>query len=189
MTKALLLVDIQNDYFPNGKMTLTNPEQAAQNAAKLLAHFRKLQAPIFHVQHVTEGEAIPFFHPNTEGVEIHESVRPLEHEQVIQKHMPNSFFHTSLHEKLQAQGITELVICGMMSHICIDATARSAVEHGYPCEIIEDACATTTLQYGEQTIPAAQVHYAFMAALGSMYAPVKSTEQFLAQFAQSDVTN
>lgn len=54
--------------------------------------------------------------PNTEGVEIHESVRPLE-ETVIEKHMPNSFFNTNLHEKLQEQGVKELIVCGMMSHM------------------------------------------------------------------------
>jgi len=179
MTTALLVIDIQNDYFPNGKMTLTNPEQAAQNAGKLLTYFRQMGAPIFHVQHITEGEIVPFFHPNTEGVEIHESVRPLEDETVIVKHMPNSFFHTNLHEKLQNQGIKELIVCGMMSHMCIDATVRAAVEHGYTCQVIEDACATTTLQIEDKIIPAEHVHYAFMAALNGIYATVKTTEAFL----------
>lgn len=179
MTTALLVIDIQNDYFPNGKMTLTNPDYAAQNAAKLLAHFRHTNTPIFHVQHITEGEIIPFFHPNTEGVEIHESVRPLESETVIVKNTPNSFFNTNLHEKLQEHGVKELIVCGMMSHICIDATVRSAVEHGYVCQVIEDACATTTLQIEEKTISAEHVHYAFMAALNGMYATVTTTEAFL----------
>jgi nicotinamidase-related amidase len=179
MTTALLVIDIQNDYFPNGKMSLTNPEQAAQNAAKLLTHFRQTGAPIFHVQHITEGEIVPFFHPNTEGVEIHESVRPLEGETVIVKHMPNSFFNTNLHEKLQERGIKELIVCGMMSHMCIDATVRAAVEHGYACQVIEDACATTTLQIEDKIIPAEHVHYGFMAALNGMYATVKTTEAFL----------
>ncbi|SOC25023.1 nicotinamidase-related amidase [Ureibacillus xyleni] len=179
MATALLLVDIQNDYFPNGKMRLTNPEKAAQNAAKLLAHFRQTGKPIFHVQHIATGENIPFFHPNTEGVEIHEYVRPLEGEKVIVKHYPNSFFNTDLHDQLQEQGVKELIICGMMSHMCIDATVRSAAEHGYICQVMEDACATTTLQIEDKVIPAEHVHYAFMAALNGMYATVKTTESFL----------
>jgi nicotinamidase-related amidase len=101
-------------------MALTTPEQAAPNAAKLLSHFRETGAPVFHVQHITEGNMAHFFHPNTEGVEIHESVRPLEEETVIVKHMPNSFFNTDLHEKLQEQGVKELIVCGIISHICID---------------------------------------------------------------------
>ena len=125
MTKALLVIDIQNDYFPNGKMSLTNSDQAAQNSAKLLTHFRQTGAPIFPVQHITEGEVVPFFHPNTEGVEIHESVRPLKGETVIVKHMPNSFFNTNLHEKLQEQDINEFLVCGMISHMCIDATVKT----------------------------------------------------------------
>ncbi|MCY9059284.1 cysteine hydrolase [Bacillus inaquosorum] len=179
MTTALLVIDIQNDYFPNGKMALTNPEKAAQNAAKLLSHFRNTGAPVFHVQHITEGNMAHFFHPNTEGVEIYESVRPLEKETVIVKYMPNSFFNTDLHEKLQEQGVKELVVCGMMSHMCIDATVRSAVEHGYVCLVVEDACATTTLQIEDKIVPAEHVHYAFMAALNGVYATVKTTEAFL----------
>ena len=179
MTTALLVIDIQNDYFPNGKMALTNPEQAAQNAAKLLSQFREIGAPVFHVQHITEDNMAHFFHPNTEGVEIHELVRPLEGETVIVKHMPNSFFNTDLHEKLQEQGVKELIVCGMMSHMCIDATVRAAVEQGYTCQVIEDACATTTLQIEDKVIPAKHVHYAFMAALNGAYATVKTTAAFL----------
>ncbi|MDQ0228716.1 cysteine hydrolase family protein [Metabacillus niabensis] len=160
-------------------MALTNPEQEAQNVAKLLSHFRETGAPVFHVQHITEGNTAHFFHPNTEGVEIHESVRPLEKETVIVKHMRNSFFNTDLHKKLQEQGVKELIVCGMMSHMCIDATVRSAVEHGYVCQVVEDACATTTLQIEDKIVPAEHVHYAFMVALNGVYATVKTTEAFL----------
>ncbi len=92
--------------------------------------------------------------------------------------MPNSFFNTDLHENLQEQGVKELIVCGMMSHMCIDATVRSAVEHGYVCQVVEDACATT-LQIEDKIVPAEHVHYAFMAALNGVYATVKTTEAFL----------
>ncbi|GAA1376214.1 hypothetical protein GCM10009597_22690 [Peribacillus frigoritolerans] len=102
----------------------------------------------------------------------------LEGETVIEKHMPNSFFNTNLHEKLQEQGVKELIVYGMMSHMCIDATVRAAVEHGYPCQVIEDACATT-IKIEDKIVPAEHVHYAFKAALKGIYATVKTTEAFL----------
>ena len=107
-----------------------------------------------------------------------EKVLHIEEETVIVKHLPNSFYNTDLHQKLQEQGVKELIVCCMISHMCIDATVRSAVEHGYVCQVVEDACATATLQIEYKVIPAEHVHYAFMAALNSVYATVKTTEAF-----------
>ncbi|WP_414049094.1 cysteine hydrolase family protein [Macrococcus animalis] len=179
MTTALIVIDIQNDYFPGGKMELTNPEKAAQNAAQLIEKFRQDSAPIFHIQHITEGNAVPFFIPETEGVEIHSSVKPLDNEPVIIKHTPNSFFNTNLEEKLKQAGVTDLVIVGMMTHMCIDATVRSAMEHGYKVKLANDACATTDLPIGNTTVAAEDVHNAFMAALNGMYAEVVDTKNII----------
>src|SRR5690606_23125742 len=106
MSTALIIVDIQKDYFPNGKMELSNPERAAANAAKVLDWFRKNQKEnIFHVQHVASAPAMGFFLPDTEGAEIHETVRPLEHESIITKHFANSFLQTDLESQLKEKGI------------------------------------------------------------------------------------
>lgn len=124
MKTALLLVDIQNDYFPNGKMELRNAVEASEYARQLLQYFRQTNQPIFHIQHVSFGDHATFFLPNTEGVHIHESVRPLQNETVILKHYPNSFRETNLLQKLQKLKIERIIICGMMTHMCIDATVR-----------------------------------------------------------------
>ncbi|HJV47430.1 MAG TPA: cysteine hydrolase family protein [Bacillota bacterium] len=180
MGEALILVDIQNDYFPNGKMELSNPVTAAANAAKVLEWFRQnIKDNIFHVQHIASEAGLGFFLPNSEGAEINESVLPLEHESVIIKHAPNSFFKTGLESKLRENGVTKLVICGMMTHMCIDATVRSAVELGFECTLIENACATKDLVYQDKVVAAEQVHYAFVSALNGTYANVVSTEDFL----------
>lgn len=181
MSTALILIDIQNDYFPNGKMELSNPVTAAENAGKLLEWFRQKQGHIFHVQHISLQEGAGFFLPNTEGVKINESVLPLEHENIIIKHRPNSFFKTELESKLRENSITKLVICGMMTHMCIDATVRAAKDLGFECTLIEDACATRDLSYQEKKVPADHVHYAFISALNGIYANVVSTEDFLQQ--------
>ena len=180
MSTALIIVDIQNDYFPNGKMELSNPEKASANAAKVLEWFRQNNKEnIFHVQHIAADPALGFFLPDTDGVEIHETVQPMENESIIIKHFPNSFLQTDLESKLKQQGITKLVVIGMMTHMCIDATVRAAVDLGYETTLIEDACATRNVAYEGKEVPAEQVHYAFVGALNGMYANVISTEDFL----------
>jgi nicotinamidase-related amidase len=178
MKKALLLVDIQNDYFPGGRMELVGMEEAASQTQALLAAFRRRQWPTYHIQHVSIRKGATFFLPDTPGVQIHASIAPREGETVINKHFPNSFRDTGLKERLDAAEVGELVICGAMSHMCIDASTRAAVDHGFSCVVIHDACATRDLFFAETLIPARQVHGAFMAALASSYAGVISLEEF-----------
>ncbi len=179
MKMALLLVDIQNDYFPGGKMELSGMNEAAAKAAELLAAFRRRGWPTYHIQHVSLRKGAPFFVPGTPGVEINGLIAARPGETVVEKHFPNSFRDTGLQEQLSAAGVTELVICGAMSHMCIDASTRAAVDLGFSCTVIHDACATRDLAFGGQVIPAAQVHGAFMAALGSLYARVLPLAEFL----------
>ena len=182
MSTALIIVDIQNDYFPNGKMELSNPEKAAANAAKVLEWFRQNHKDhIFHVQHIASNPALGFFLPDTQGAAIHEAVQPMDHESIIVKNFPNSFLQTDLESQLKEKGITKVVVAGMMTHMCIDATVRAAVDLGYETTLIEDACATKELSYQDTIVPAEQVHYAFVGALHGMYADVTSTADFLQQ--------
>ncbi|WP_223589078.1 cysteine hydrolase family protein [Neobacillus bataviensis] len=189
MRTALILVDIQNDYFPNGKMELSNPGKAAVNAGKILDWFRQKNHPIFHIQHISIQEGATFFLSDTDGAKINEAVLPLQHESIIVKHRPNSFFKTELENKLRENGVTKLVICGMMTHMCIDATVRAARDLGFEVTLIEDACTTRDLSYQEKKVPADQVHYAFISALNGIYAHVVSTEDFLQQEANTILKN
>lgn len=115
------------------------------------------------------------------GPEIHESIQPLETESIIIKHFANSFLQTELESKLREKGITKIVVVGIMTHMCIDATVRAAVDLGYEATLIEDACATRELTYLDKVVPAQQVHYSFVSALNGMYANVISTDDFLKQ--------
>ncbi|EOW9529421.1 cysteine hydrolase family protein [Bacillus cytotoxicus] len=179
MKTALLLVDIQNDYFPNGKIELRNAVEASEYARQLLQYFRQTDQPIFHIQHVSFGDHATFFLPDTEGVHIHENVRPLQNETIILKHYPNSFRETNLLQKLQQFKIERVIICGMMTHMCIDATVRAAFDFGFHCTVIHDACATKDLLFKNATIPAVYIHNTILASLNEGYADVISTEEFL----------
>ncbi|WP_419905574.1 cysteine hydrolase family protein [Kiloniella sp.] len=178
---ALLIIDIQNDYFSGGSWPLVDQEKAAEQATRLLEQFRAKKRPVFHVRHIADSSEAPFFVKGTVGSEIHNSVKPLESEQVIIKSEINSFKGTDLLQALREQNISELVVIGSMSHMCIDAAVRAAADYGFKCIVAEDACATLDLQFNDKTVPAAQVHTAFMSALSFAYAEVISTDETLSR--------
>jgi len=180
---VLILVDIQNDYFPGGKMTLEGVEPACANAARLLRHFRDKRLPVFHIRHLATQPGATFFLPDTPGSEIHPSVAPMADESVIVKHFPNSFRETSLLDQLKKAGVASVTVGGAMSHMCIDATVRAACDLGFQCLVAHDACATRALTFGQETAPAAKVHAAFMAALSAAYAQVLSTQEVIQKIA------
>ena len=179
MGSALIIIDIQNDYFEGGSMSLVGSEKASENAKQILEQFRADSLPIVHIQHIAARPTATFFLPETKGAEIHENVKPLGQEKVIVKHFPNSFRETELLGYLKNENITDLVICGMMTHMCIDATTRAAKDFGFNIILIGDACATKDQEINGQVVKAEEVQKSFLAALNYYYSSVKTTQQYL----------
>ena len=179
MSKALIIIDIQNDYFEGGACELVNPMEASLKAKEVLEYFRKNNMPVFHIQHTNIKDGATFFLANTKGVQIHENVKPLENEKIIEKNFPNSFLQTNLESELEKLNIKELVICGMMSHMCVDSTTRAAFDLGFDCTLIHDACTTRDLVFQDKKVDASDVHNSFMSALGSVFARVVKVEEML----------
>ncbi|GAB4167395.1 MAG: cysteine hydrolase family protein [Rhodocyclaceae bacterium] len=179
MTKALLLIDVQNDYFPGGAMELEGADEAVAAASRLLAGFRSRGAPVIHVRHLSLRPGAGFLLPGTAGAEIHASVRPLGGEPVFEKHFPNAFRDTGLAGHLKANAIGELVVAGMMTHMCVDTTVRAAFDLGLRCTLAKDACATRALVLGDARIAAQDVQLAFLAALEGLFARVRSAGTIL----------
>lgn len=176
---VLVIIDIQNDYFAGGKMTLEGAEAAGARAGAALAAFRARKMPVLHVRHLSVRPGATFFLPDTEGAEIHASVRPAAGEAVVQKNFPNSFRGTDLDERLKRAGAKHLVVAGMMTQMCVDSSVRQAFDLGYRVTLLADACATRAQSYAGQTVPAAQVQSAFLAALNGLFAKVVPTDEFL----------
>ena len=177
MSQALVLIDLQNDYFPGGRMELVGPDAAVRNAAGLLASFRARALPVMHIQHIATRAGATFFLPGTEGAEIHAAVRPNSGERVIVKHFPSAFRETDLQAALRELGITQLVLAGMMTHMCIDATTRAAADLGFDCQLAHDACATRDLAFGGSKVAAKDVHTAFLASLNGAFAKVLAARE------------
>jgi nicotinamidase-related amidase len=179
MRTALLIVDIQNDYFPGGKNELAGPVEAAAKARMLLDAFRAKKMFVVHVRHESTRPGATFFIPGTPGAQIHESVKPLDGETVITKNFPNSFRATELLITLHNAQVSRLVVCGMMTHMCIDTTVRAAYDNGFEVMLAHDACATKNLTFDGKAIPAKDVQQAFLGAIDGTFAKVTPAEQIL----------
>ena len=168
--KALLLIDIQDFYFPGGKSALSEPVKAASKAALLLDQFRKDEMIVIHIRHNSEP-----------GGQINSIVKPLTTEKTISKNEVNSFLGTDLQEYLQKFKIDTLVICGMQTHMCVEAATRAASDLGYKCILIHDACATRDLKYGDKIIKAEDVHLSTLSTLKN-YSTILSSEEYLKKY-------
>lgn len=184
---ALIVVDIQNDYLPGGAWPLVDVEAAARQAARLLADARAAGDLVVHIRHEFLTDEAPFFRPGSYGAQLHSSVANLPGEQVVLKNYINSFRETDLKLILDANATEQLVVCGNMSHMCIDAITRAAVDYGYPVTVIHDACASRDLEFNGVTVPARLAHAAFMSALSFAYATMQSTDEHLASRAPAEI--
>jgi len=164
---ALLIIDIQDFYFPGGKSALVEPVKAADNAAKLLGYFRKEKMLVIHVRHNAEP-----------GGKINDRVKPLPDEKIFSKDAVNCFVGTDLLGYLKTNMTDTLVICGMQTHMCVEAATRAASDLGFKCILVHDACATKDLKFGDKVIKSEDVHYSTLATLKN-YAKVESTEEYL----------
>ncbi|WP_278352973.1 cysteine hydrolase family protein [Chryseobacterium gleum] len=181
---ALLIIDVQNDYFPGGKMTLENSEQAAENIRKVLDYFRENHLPVIHIQHISTNDGATFFLPDTDGFKINNRVLPQKNEKIITKHFPNSFRETDLLNYLQSKKIKSLVITGMMTDVCVESTTRAAFDFGFSNTVIGDATATRNRELNGEVIKAEEVQRSFLAgisALGNLYARVINAKEFLSK--------
>jgi nicotinamidase-related amidase len=178
---ALLLIDIQNDYFPGGRMELFGPLEAAAKASALLVFFRQNKLPVVHIAHESVRPGATFFLPDTPGQQLHPRVQPVDGERVITKNFPNSFLGTPLLEHLRHLEVSSLAVADMMTHMCVDATTRAAVDLGFECRLIHDATATRELSFAGVSVPAAQVKAAFLAALTVVCGRVQTAEEFFAE--------
>ena len=165
--KTLIIIDIQDFYFPGGKSALVAPEKAAANAALLLSDFRRKNLIVIHVRHNSEP-----------GGKINDIVKPLPSEKIISKDAINCFVGTDLLDFLRNNKTDTLVICGMQTHMCVEAATRAASDYGFKCILIHDACATKDLKFGDKIIKAEDVHYSTLSTLKN-YAEVISTDEYL----------
>ena len=178
MKKALLIIDVQNDYLPGGSFELVNSIQATENVSKLIKLFRESNQEVIYIQHLNLRQGATFFVPDSKGCEITELIKPKSDDKIIQKNFPNSFRNTELLDYLKSKSVEKLVVCGMMTQMCIDATVRAAKDLDFTITLVQDACATRDLMFKQEIIKAEYIHKSFIAALNGLYAEIIDTKEF-----------
>lgn len=171
MKEALIIIDVQNDYFPGGTCELYQPYEAEKVIQNLIEESRKINRPIVYIQHFNEPDDY-FFLEGTKGAEISERIAPGPDDKIIVKRYPNSFLETELDAYLKSIGVEKLLVCGMMTHMCVDTTVRAAMDYGYTVTVVADACATMDLVFNGETIPADTVQKTFLASLEGVFATI-----------------
>lgn len=166
MRPALLLIDVQNEYFrPHGQWPLPAGEEALANIHLLLAGFRLAHLPVFHIVHERLDPASPVFRPGTIGAAIHPAIDIHSGEYRIRKHFPGSFSQTALEAYLRREEVDTLAICGFMTHMCCDTTTRQASERGLAVWFASDATAARDLELEGGIVPHSLVHRATLAVM------------------------
>jgi nicotinamidase-related amidase len=168
---ALVVVDAQGEYV-DGKLRLAGIDAALTQLAALLDRARAAHAPVVHI--VQDGRPGGLFDPTGPRGAVVPAAAPLPGEPVLRKPRPNSFSGTDLDFTLRSLGRRDLVLAGFMTHMCISATARTALDLGYRTTIFAPATATRDLPdaSGDGVVPAAAVHRAALAALADRFAAV-----------------
>jgi nicotinamidase-related amidase len=176
---ALVIIDAQGEY-RSGRVALPGIEPALARIADLLARARSSGAPIFHVAQI--GQQGTLFDPTTERGAILPQAAPVSGEPLIMKRLPNAFAGTELHERLQQSGRRTLILAGFMTHMCIGASARAALDLGYQTSVIADATATRALPAhdGGAPISAEIVHRTALAELADRFAAVVTASEIAA---------
>jgi nicotinamidase-related amidase len=151
---ALLIVDIQNFYFPGEGPGLVNADSASLIAKEVLKIFRDKKQLVIHVRH-----------KSNKGFDINKNVEPVANEKVITKEEVNSFQGTDLLEYLRSNGINRLVIIGMQTQLCLEAAVRAAHDFGFECIVIQDACATRDVNFGGRVVKAEDVQTSVLATI------------------------
>jgi len=176
MKKALLVIDLQNDYFCGGRMELEGTEAALNKTNELIEFARNKKYKIIFIQHFSTRKGASFFIPETKGVELHPNL-DVGNEIVLDKHYPNSFRETNLQKLLDDEQIKELIICGAMTHMCVESTVRAGFDLGYQITSASDACATKALTFNGEIISAKDIQLGCMAALNGLFCQVKTIQE------------
>jgi nicotinamidase-related amidase len=143
MNKALLLIDLQNDYFPGGKFPLWNTAAVLTNIEQAIKAARTQGIPVIHIQHIANKGIAPFFNQGTAGAQIHPRILAAAPDApIVVKEYADSFFGTKLEETLSGLGVDELLVCGMMTQNCVTHTAISKSAEKYKVSILPDCCTT-----------------------------------------------
>lgn len=178
--QALLVIDVQNEYF-TGRLPVTFPENSLENILKAMDHAARVGMPVVVIQHTAPSKDSPTFRKGSEGWKLHPEVQKRKRDVLIEKNLPGSFTGTELEKWLLEQGVERVAICGYMTQICCDTTARQAFHLGLQVDFLSDATGTLSIQNSAGAISDCDLHRAVLVTMAMKFARVVGTEEWIAE--------
>lgn len=178
MKRALLVIDVQNEYF-TGKLPVSYPPGSFENILKVMDEATKRGIPVIVIQHTTKAPDSPTFRKGSHEWELHPQVASRPHDLYIEKHLPGSFTGTNLESWLRERGIDTLVISGYMTQMCCDTTARQAFHVGFSVEFLSDATGTLSIANAAGSVKDEELHRAILVTQQARFSKVMKTEEWL----------
>jgi nicotinamidase-related amidase len=182
MKEALLVIDVQNEYF-TGKMPVTYPHGSFINILQAMDAAHAAKVAVIVIQHASPAPDAPTFCRGTEGWELHPDVKKRPRDALIEKPLPGSFTRTNLGAWLREHGITSLTIAGYMTQMCCDTTARQAFHEGYDVKFLSDATGTLTITNKAGTIQDSELHRAILVTQQMRFSQVMTTAEWIGSLA------
>jgi nicotinamidase-related amidase len=181
MKRALLVIDVQNEYFEGGLLPVTYPVTHFENLLRVMEGATAAGVPVVVVQHTFVAPDMPFFKRGTPGWDLHPEVASRPRDHWVEKELPGSFTGTGLEEWLRQRGIDTVTVAGYMTHMCCDTTARQALHRGLKAEFLSDATGTLAVKNSAGEVSAEELHRSTLCAQQMMISEVLDSERWLAR--------
>ena len=178
MNEALLVIDVQNEYF-TGSLPVTYPHGSIVNILQAMDAAHAARIPVVVIQHANKADGAATFRPGTPAWELHPDVKKRPHDLLVEKTLPGSFTGTHLGEWLKERGITTVTIAGYMTQMCCDTTARQAFHRGLSVKFLSDATGTLSITNRAGTISDADLHRAILVTQQMRFSQVMTTTEWI----------
>ncbi|MFX4262309.1 cysteine hydrolase family protein [Pelotomaculum propionicicum] len=178
MKRALLVIDVQNEYF-SGKLPVTYPPGSLERIVKVIEAARSKQIPLVFIQHSALQKDAAAFKKGSAEWKLHPEIAAIPCEHLVEKTLPGSFTGTDLESWLRERGIDTVVITGYMTQMCCDTTARQAFHLGLSVEFLSDATGTLQISNEAGTSAAEELHRAILVTQAARFSKVLTTEQWI----------
>lgn len=178
MKRALLVIDVQNEYF-TGKLPVTYPQGSLDHIIEVIEVARSKEIPIVLIQHTAPQKDSKTFRKGSQEWKLHPAIAETPHEHLIEKNLPGSFTNTYLESWLRKRNIDTVVITGYMTQMCCDTTARQAVHLWFSVEFISDATGTLQISNEAGTVTDEELHRAILVTQAMRFSKVLTTKQWI----------
>jgi len=178
MKRALLVIDVQNEYF-TGRMPIKYSYESLENILKSMDEASKHDIPIILIQHTALQKDSKTFIKGSKEWEIHNEIKERKYNLIVEKNLPGSFTGTDLEDLLRKMNVDTIAICGYMTQMCCDTTARQAFHLNFSVEFLSDATGTLDISNSAGTISAEELQKAILITQEMKFSKVLTTDKWI----------